>query len=60
MTTFLNLLKALPEIIALLKEIQKRIDEQQTEKKIKDEVKIIHQAFLLKDASRLQNLFNSK
>lgn len=55
---FWELVKALPEIIALLKAIQKGIDEVKTERKISDDVKALHEAFSAKDADRIRAIFN--
>lgn len=60
MITFWNLIKALPEIIQLLNALQKAVDEAETDRKVKDDLKAIHEAFTTKDAAKLNALFSSK
>ena len=51
---------ALPEIIKLIKEMQKRIDEEMLNKKVKDDFEKIRLAFKNKDADMLKRIFNNK
>lgn len=52
------LILALPELIKLVKNIQKQIEEQNTDQKVKDDLKKINKAFEDKDAKALNDLFN--
>lgn len=54
-----QLLAALPEILKLLEAIQKNQQEQEIERKVKDDVKVIHEAMLSKDSKKLNDLFKS-
>ncbi len=60
MKTFFDLLSALPALIKLIQAIQKAIDEEKIEGKVKDNVAKIHDAFVNKDGAALTELFNSK
>lgn len=53
-----SLIVALPEIIKLIKNIQKQIEQQKTEKKVKDDLKRINQAFEVGNAQLLNDVFN--
>lgn len=53
------LIVAFPEIMKLLKNIQKNLDEQATQKKVKEDLAVINKAFEEKDAKALHDLFNS-
>lgn len=53
-----SLIKVLPEIIALLKAVQQGIDELNTERKVKDDLKAIKDAVASKDATKLNAIFN--
>ncbi len=55
----LAILKALPEILALIKEIQKLIDAGQTQLTVNQHVQQVTEAFKDKDASKLDALFNT-
>lgn len=56
----LLLIRALPEILKLIENIQKRIDDQQLETKIHEDIKKINSAFENQDEKALQDLFNNK
>lgn len=60
MIAFWNLLVALPDIIKLLQEIDKAIKDAATDRKVKDDVKTIHEAFAAKDPTKLNALFAGK
>lgn len=47
-------------LVSLLKQIQVSIEEAQSEKKVKDGIKVINDAFKSKDANALRDLFNGK
>ena len=53
-----SLIVALPEIIKLIKNIQKEIDAQKTNKKVKDDIRKINQAFEIGNAQLLNDVFN--
>lgn len=55
-----QLVLALPQILKLIDEIDKRNKELEIQRKVKDDVKVIHEAFVAKDAKKLNDLFNSK
>lgn len=54
-----SLIIALPELIKLIKNIEKQIEEKNTDEKVKDDLKKINEAFEKKDAKALNDLFNS-
>lgn len=56
----IEFLKALPALIRFLNAIQKANAARETETKLADDVKVIHDAFETKDASKLNDLFNSR
>lgn len=58
MITIWKLLTLLPEIIQLLRAIEKANQEAQTERKVKDDLKSIHEAFSANDSSKLDHIFN--
>lgn len=53
------LLQALPEILKLIENIQKRIDDKKLENKINEDIKVINDAFESQDEKKLRDLFNS-
>lgn len=59
MTSLLALIKALPEILALLKLIDQRCKEMKIDNDVKKSVASIHTDFANKDANALKSLFNS-
>lgn len=54
-----SLILALPEILKLIKNIQDQIEAEQVNKKVKDDLKKINEAFKEKDASKLNDIFNN-
>ena len=54
-----SLIVALPELIKLVKNIEKQIEAKKTDEKVKDDLKKINEAFEKKDAEALNKLFNS-
>lgn len=58
MKLILAFLASLPEILKLIKNIQKAIEEQETQKKVKDDFKKINKAFETRDAKLLNDIFN--
>lgn len=60
MSTIWAFLTSLPEILKLILQLQKMIQEANTDRKVKDDVKSIHQAFASNDPSKLNSIFNPK
>lgn len=56
-SAIISLLKALPEILALIKTIQEQIKKANTERKVKDDLAKITEAFKNKDAAALNDIF---
>lgn len=59
MRTFFALLIALPEIWKLIQRIEKQIDGAKIERKVKEDFKVINEAFEKQDSNKLNKLFNS-
>lgn len=57
---FWLLLTALPDIIKLIQVLQKANEEAETDRKVQDDVKSIHQAFANKDPALLNDIFGRK
>jgi hypothetical protein len=57
---FWLLLCSIPELMNLIKAIKDGIDQAETDRKVKDDLKTVHEAFSAKDATKLNALFNSK
>lgn len=53
------LLLALPELIKLIENLQREASKIETDRKVKDDLKIINHAFENNDAEALRILFNS-
>ena len=60
MSAWIKILQLLPELIELIKSIQKAIEESDAERRVRDDVKVISEAFKSRDASKLNSLFKSK
>jgi hypothetical protein len=58
MNLFWTFITAIPEIIKLLQVLQKAIDDAETERKVSDDVKTIHEALSSGDATKLNAVFN--
>ena len=58
LSTFLLLIQSLPDIIKLLGVLDKAAKEAETDRKVKDDVKKIHEAFSAKDPAMLNHIFN--
>lgn len=59
MSLWVTLFQALPEILKLLQAMQKHIDEAEGDRKVKEDLKKIREAFSEKDPAKLNALFNS-
>jgi len=59
MKTFIAFLAAVPELLRLVRNIEKRIEAAKTEKKVKEDLEAINEAFETKDANKLNDIFNS-
>ncbi len=58
--TFFAVLTSLPDILKLVRAIQKAIDEAETERKVSTDLQKIHEAFTTNDPTKLNDLFRSK
>jgi len=58
-SALIELLKNLPALIELIKQLQKKQNEAAVKMKIKYDLKKINQAFKDKDEQALRNIFNS-
>lgn len=52
-------IKALPELLALVKMIEAKCEELKVESDVKKNVEAVHAAFEKKDANELRKIFNS-
>jgi hypothetical protein len=59
MKTLWLLITALPDLIRLLQAMQKAIDQTAVDRKVKDDLKSLHEAFNAKDAAKINAIFNS-
>jgi hypothetical protein len=59
MKTFVAFLAALPELVRLVKNIERRIEAAETERKIKEDLEAINEAFEKEDPEKLKQIFNS-
>lgn len=50
---------ALPDLIKLLQVLQDAINREEAERKVKSDVKALHEAFKSRDASRITALFSN-
>ncbi len=55
---FIALLSSLPTILKLIQTLQAQIKQEQINGTVKDNVKMVHEAFVSKDASKLNDVFN--
>lgn len=60
MSAIWQLILALPEVIRLIGELQRNIEKQEADRKIKNDVKAIREAFANQDAEKLNAVFNPK
>ncbi len=60
MKTFLGFIFAIPDLVRLIKAIQKFNEEQENKTKVRDDIKKIDEAFRNNDASKLNSVFASK
>ncbi|MDH4163341.1 MAG: hypothetical protein OEW15_11730 [Nitrospirota bacterium] len=57
MKLILLFLTSLPDLIKLLQIIDKTIQKGETDRKVKDDLKVLHQAFADKDGAKVTALF---
>jgi hypothetical protein len=50
-------IQLLPDLLKLIRILKSRLDEAETDRKVKDDIKKIHDAFASGDASKLNELF---
>ena len=60
MSTWFKLIALLPEIIKLLQALEKRIEEVETERKVKEDLRSLKEAIDAKDHDKIKHIFNSK
>lgn len=53
-------IQAIPDLIKLLQAIQKGIIEHDTNRKVTDDLKTLHEAFAAKDATKVTALFSGQ
>lgn len=51
-------LTSLPDLIKLLQAVEKGIKQGEVDRKVKDDLKVLHQAFAEKDGAKLTALFS--
>jgi hypothetical protein len=56
----IGFLKIIADLYSLYKAIKKYLDEVEAERKVKDDVQKITEAFNAKDASKLNDIFNNR
>ena len=54
----LLLLSLLPELVQLINNIQKRIEEQETEREVREDIIMLNRAFEEKDAKKINDILN--
>ncbi len=59
LSAILAFLSSLPELIKLIKNIQNNIRSSEIDRKVREDVKKINEAFEKEDADKLNRLFNS-
>lgn len=59
MMNLIAFLEALPELIRLFQVLAERISEAQLDRKVKDDLKTLHEAFEDRDEKKLNALFNT-
>lgn len=55
---FLALIASLPTILKLIQTLQVQIKQEQINGTVKDNVKLVHEAFAAKDPAQLNSIFN--
>jgi len=58
MKTLWAFMTALPELIRLIKNIERRVAKVKEDKKVNEDLKAINEAFETKDAAKLNDIFN--
>jgi hypothetical protein len=59
MGSIATIIKLLPELIALIKSIQKAIDQAETDRKVADDLQALRIAFETKDPNAISHIFRS-
>lgn len=54
----LLLISLLPELVKLIKNIQKRIEKQKTEREVREDIVMLNRAFEEKDAKKINDILN--
>ena len=54
----LLLLSLLPELVKLIKNIQKRIEKQKTEREVREDIIMLNRSFEEKDAKKINDILN--
>lgn len=54
---WIKLLTLLPELIKLLQAMQSAISEAETDRKVKDDIRLVAEAFKTKDSTKLNQIF---
>ena len=54
----LLLISLLPELVQLINNIQKRIEEQETEREVREDIIMLNRAFEEKDAKKINDILN--
>ena len=60
MMNFISFLASIPDLIKLWSAVQKRIEQSEEDRKVKDDLKKISEAFDEKNPDKLNAIFNSK
>lgn len=53
-----KLIALLPELIKLLQAMQTAINQAETDRKVKDDIRLVAEAFKTKDSTKLNQIFN--
>ena len=53
-----KLIALLPQLIKLLQAMQEAVNQAETDRKVKDDIKLVAEAFKARDSSKLNQIFN--
>jgi hypothetical protein len=59
MKTLIALIQSLPTILKIIEHVQKANEKAQTDRKVKEDLALVEEAFREKDAEKLNKIFNS-